>query len=104
MSLKNQIVYRIRLREAINGRSKAFLATALYQRLARKHEDFKSNKWKGITVKKTISEDMKEAQIKGTTLIKIIIELIEQLPMMQQKLDSLIIQMELALKAPQQYL
>jgi hypothetical protein len=100
-ALSQQENDKIRLREAINGRSKAFLATALYQCLARKHEDYKSNKWKGIAIKKTISEDLREAQIKGTTLIKIIVELTEQLPMMQQKLDSLIIQIELALKAPQ---
>lgn len=73
----------------------------MYQRLAKKHEDFKNNMWKGIVVKKTINEDLGEIQTKGTNLIKIISELIEQLPMMQQKLDSLIIQIELALKAPQ---
>lgn len=93
-------MYRIRLREAVNGRSKAFLATAMYQRLAKKHEDFKNNRWKGGIVRKTIIEDLREAKTKGTTLIKIITELTEQLPMMQQKLDSLIIQLELASKAP----
>jgi len=89
------------LRKAIKGRSKAFLTTAMYQRFAKKHEDFKSNKWKGIITRKTIDEDLREALIKGSKLSKIIIELTEQLPMMQQKLDNLRIQIELALKAPQ---
>ena len=73
----------------------------MYQRLAKKHEDFKNNKWKGIVVKKDISDELKDAQRKGTTLIEVLNELTEQLPLMQQKLDSLIIQIELALKAPQ---
>jgi len=91
----------MRLRAPFNGRSKAYIATALYQRHGRKYEDFKSNKWKGIVIRKTINEEFKEVQLKGTALIKIIVELIEQLPMIQQKLDSLIIQLELVLKAPQ---
>jgi Mg2+ and Co2+ transporter CorA len=92
---------RERLRVAINSRLRAFLATAMYQRLAKKHEDFKNNKWKGVVVKKSINEDLKDVLTKGTTLIEVINKLMEQLPFMQQKLDSLIIQIELALKALQ---
>ncbi|KAG0555537.1 hypothetical protein KC19_12G176300 [Ceratodon purpureus] len=90
-----------RLRIIVNARSRAFLATAMYQRLVKKHEDFKNNKWKGVVVKKSINEDLTDAKTRGTTLIEVINELSEQLPLMQQKLDSLIIQIELALKSPQ---
>lgn len=94
-------VGRERLRMVVNARSRAFLATAMYQRLVRKHEDFKNKKWKGVVVKKSINEDLQDAQKKGSTLIEVINKLVEQLPLMQLKLDSLVIQIELALKAPQ---
>lgn len=91
---------RVRLREATNARARALLATSMYQQLAKRHEDIKNNKWRGVAVKKTLDEDIKDAQTRCNNMLKLINALMMELPALQNKLDIMIIQMELALKAP----
>ncbi|CAM6127437.1 unnamed protein product [Calypogeia fissa] len=96
--VKEQEGLRILLRDKSHLKTTELMATTLQQRMCRRCEDVKSNKWK-VQVKGPIVEELSESQKKCQTLARVVQILIHQLPHMQPKLDMMVVQLSLATKS-----
>ncbi|KAI5056554.1 hypothetical protein GOP47_0028372 [Adiantum capillus-veneris] len=88
---------RVRLREVSFRKTSHLLATALQQRMVKRHCDFKANKWK-VKIKVTLEDDFSEALRQCVTLYELVQALMRDAPQLQPKLDMISVQLDLAIK------
>lgn len=91
---------RERLRKVVMARTKALLATTLYQRIGKRHEDARNNRWKGLSLKKTLEEELADAQTRCNTILQMINRMMNELPSLEPKMEILAIQIDLVMRAP----
>jgi 2C-methyl-D-erythritol 2,4-cyclodiphosphate synthase len=91
---------RERLSKVVMARAKALLATSLYQRIGKRHEDARNNRWKGLSLKKTLEEELTDAQTRCNTILQMINRMMNELPSLEPKMEILAIQIDLVLRAP----
>ncbi|KAH7443719.1 hypothetical protein KP509_02G048000 [Ceratopteris richardii] len=88
---------RLRLGEATSRKVSHLLATALQQRMFRRHCDFKAQKWR-IRIKVSLEDDHKEALSQCVTLYELVQGFMRDAPLLQPKLEMIGVQLDLAMK------
>ncbi|KAL3700429.1 hypothetical protein R1sor_018451 [Riccia sorocarpa] len=96
-SVKKQESLRMQLKETSHRRSTELMATALQQRMCKRYEDIRNNKW-SVQIKSTVENDLEETQNKCGLLGNVVQMLMQQLPEILPKLDMLAVQISLANK------
>ncbi|KAH8951093.1 hypothetical protein BDL97_09G007900 [Sphagnum fallax] len=86
---------RTQLRQVLGTKVKLLMMTSMHQRMVRRHEDYRSKKWKGISIKKDLVSDVRDTRLKCNQLNRLVDDFINKLPALQQKLDLMALQLEL---------
>ncbi len=89
------ILSRTQLRQVLGTKVKLLMMTSMHQRMVRRHEDYRSKKWKGISIKKDLVSDVRDTRLKCNQLNRLVHDFINKLPALQQKLDLMALQLEL---------
>ncbi|KAL2651294.1 hypothetical protein R1flu_019422 [Riccia fluitans] len=96
-TVKKQESLRMQLKETSHRRSTELMATALQQRMCKRYEDLRNNKW-SVQIKTTVDNDLAETQNKCALLGRVVQMLMQQLPELLPKLDLLSVQISLTNK------
>lgn len=85
------------LRDTRHRKTIELMATTLQQRMCRRYDNVKSNKW-NVQVKGPIVDELSESQKKCQILSRVLQIVMHQLPDMQTKLDMMVVQLSLVTK------